>query len=229
LTTETVSPAEALVNAIKQRAHWRVLLEPTTYVQRYPQRKAARDAVRESVVHLRGWDFPHFDEGTRHGGNGPIDAGWEHWKDMEAWRIYVSGQFIHYLSLREDSDRRAFPQGHQPFLDMVATVYQLTELFEFASRLVATADFEPSVSVEIQLAGMEGRQLVSGEPLQVMLREYVCPKPAIRIRRTLPVDELRLRPAQQAATAAAELFEWFGFKPHMSVTTDIQAELLRRG
>jgi len=67
---------------------------------------------------------------------------WEQY--LELWRFYQSGQFVDFMGLDEDwRDQSKLwppPGDWKPclFLDVEETVFQLTEIFEFAARLSLT-------------------------------------------------------------------------------------------
>src|SRR6266571_644849 len=96
--------ATDLGNEIRSRGYWRVNVRPTVFI---PERVALRELeaiTRDSIVQLRGWDYPHFPrEGVTRGNDfieGATEAAFI--SHLEVWRLYQSGQFIHLFSMRED-------------------------------------------------------------------------------------------------------------------------------
>jgi hypothetical protein len=114
----------------------------------------------------------------------------------EFWRFYQSGQFIHFLGCIEDwlaEDVTLFGPSKfanikpHSILDVTNTLYTLTEIYEFASRLAGKNLFDTSLQIDIQLHGMKNRKLsMALTPQRFFRGEYICsisdlPNPPITI------------------------------------------------
>lgn len=223
---------EDLLSRIRQQSYWRFLLEPHHEGRAFATRTAAKDALKTASVRLRRWDFPHFNDHETHGGNRPISGGWESWTefhDLEACRIYQSGQFIQYKTLAEDSERSGWGQRDAPgpFLDFVSTIYHITEFFEFVRRLAALGAYEGSLTTSVSLHRMAGRHLTA-EMQRGLFRNYVCLEDDIRSERIIAVDTLSISSSDNALRAISEIFEWFDFATDEQVLADGQRQLLDR-
>src|SRR6266571_4616409 len=134
--------ATDLGNEIRSRGYWRVNVRPTVFI---PERVALRELeaiTRDSIVQLRGWDYPHFPrEGVTRGNDfieGATEAAFI--SHLEVWRLYQSGQFIHLFSMREDWVEGTPLPGlgnvkPGELLSLESTLYTITEIFLFAARL----------------------------------------------------------------------------------------------
>jgi hypothetical protein len=112
---------------------------------------------------MRGWD-PDVDRTDR-----PNDADWiASWSNFagraEYWRLFQSGQFIHSFSFWEDAHPGSLaaaiektltgvPFGAEPngCIDVTGMLFRISEIYEFASRLVQKLELEGSVSISIEL------------------------------------------------------------------------------
>ena len=91
---------EELLAEIKSRGYWRVEMHSTEYKdKRLPTRRAMQDLLSSATVSLRGWPYPYFraEEATYNGKWLEGQVNWSYHK--EYWRLYESGQWLHYLGL----------------------------------------------------------------------------------------------------------------------------------
>ena len=231
MTTTSLTLGEETALKIKERPHWRTHIAPTTFEERFTSAQDVRDAAIESAVLLRGWDFPHFhrtDEDI--GGNSRIPGGWESWFEFErpeAWRAMQSGQFIHYTTLREDS-QALWRVSDNPALLIEGAICQITEVFEFATRFTERANYEPWVQVSIGLRGVGGRELVA-EPIRELRSSYVARVSEISHERRLEVATLASRKREYILDALLDIFLHFGFEPPRDVLGGLHDRLVGQG
>jgi hypothetical protein len=227
-----------LLEKIRSRGHWRVVIRPGTFnKERVPNIAALYPILQKTSVQLRGWDFPHLDTQTKlH-----IDKDWIgqeiDWQQyLELWRFYQSGQFVHFSAMAEDWFHEFFgplePGYDQPglLLSVERTVFRFTEIFEFASRLALTEAGDAQMHLEIGLVGINNRclwvnaqrRMPFDSDYKASIRELPYQVNVSHIELISAASELALRPA-------VELFQRFGWDPSLEMLRDIQAELLHRG
>lgn len=166
---------QEFINKTKSRGYWRILFEPSVFEEKLklPQ---CKEIVEKNSIELRGWDYPHIPK--RMGNDTGFDPGqnyWEAWLDWEGyhhkefWRMYQSGQFIHYLGLYDDwfengqtnsmwqNESEKIKQGD--VLGITGTTYLITEIYQFLLRLTAQNIYDEGVNVSISLNNTAGRQL----------------------------------------------------------------------
>jgi len=221
-----------VLETIRLRGHWRVTIRPGSF-----QRDLIADrldlfkiAERKSV-RLRGWDYPHIDH--RNQPQMGVDwAGQEfEWQDqIELWRLYQSGQFIHFLALCGDwRDRSEIwpPEPgwrHGQFLYYLDTIYTLLEIFEFAARLALSPASAPVMVVQIDLKGLQGRRLTTTDGSIALRGEYRAQLPEWNYRWEGSQTELIAEPRDLATTASRDLFAGFG----LNVTEEVLRRLQER-
>lgn len=160
-----------IVNKIKTKGYWIINIHPSEYKEKLvTSRSTVKDVVRNAVVELRGWDYPHFSD--RDGGPKIIDNGIEQsidWENhIEFWRMTQSLNFLHILALREDwldsiDYRNMWSRGDElkdkKILGVLGTLYTIVEIFEFSKRLIRQDLFTGKVLINIQLHDVNDRQL----------------------------------------------------------------------
>jgi hypothetical protein len=233
----TVQESAVLVK-IRSRGYWKVVIRPTTFQAR---RIASTDdlfpIVEKNSVRFRIWDYPRIDR------KGPPQCG-DDWagqecdcqNEIELWRLYLSGQFVHFFAMAEDWMDQTGTVQTEPerswgrHLYYLHTLYSLVEIFEFAARLALSPAGDGTMRVEIEIKGLEERQVIMEFPLDHMPNTR-CGKPAEasdwKFSQEYPQAELIARPrelAALAALAAQDLFEKFG----MNVSLDILREQQQR-
>ncbi len=206
--------------------HWRIVVRPSVFRKSLIGSLAdCLELVTASRVSLRGWDYPHYESSTSGQGNDWV-ASWNDWgQHCEYWRMYQSGQFVHFLAFRENryadqlAKRNAGVLRFAPerqvtgFIDFVSTVWTLTEVALFASRLVQNPQFDliPSVHLEVSMEMVEGRVMGTWDPTRSLSGLYQSDVPRIVWSHDIPRTELLAEPNEVALVAAQHLFERFGW------------------
>lgn len=145
-----------LPKKIVELPHWRVTYRPSTYKERITDPQVAFDLVRKSLVRLRGWDYPYVSEDrTEQICEREYVASGCDWSGLvEYWRLYYSGQFIHIFSLREN-----IIYDKPGYIDIPSTLYNISEVIEFAARLSGKGIYQDSLQISIQIKNIEGFKL----------------------------------------------------------------------
>jgi hypothetical protein len=226
---------ETIRQSILTRGHWQIQIKPVEY------RKARIDdlgvlaaVVPQHNVALRGWDYPHIDT------KAPIargldwtgqDTEWEH--HLDSWRIYRNGLFVSMNGLREDwRDRSNWldppAEGWTPgaLLGVGDTIFTLTEVYEFASRLATSPVGAQTVAVAATLVRTKGRVLYVDSPRRRPLdHEYQAVVGEIPLMTTVERTRLVAEAWDIAAIQSRNLFQVFGWDCPLATILDFQREL----
>jgi hypothetical protein len=214
-----------IIEKIKSRGYWRVVIRPSKFENARIELSHCKELVRDNAVRLRGWDYPHYDIET--GPNCGLDyvEQFTDWQDhIEGWRLYQSGQFIHYVALWEDWEElspwgqsRTIPQKES--LSIISTVYLLTEIYEFASRLGAKGVLGNSCEIQITLSNTKDRKLKI-DPRRPLFAEYQTSLNEIPIPLKLATVDLMSSSAELSLKHIVMLFQRFNW-------LDVQADIFR--
>ena len=182
-----------LLKKIKSRGHWRVLMRPQKYiVERVATLAECETLIEKNQVQHRGWYFPHTDRSkTRNGLNYielPTDMRGKH----EVWRFYQSGQFVFWGALDEDwLEEDPFHDSSTPpkfnsgeILSVLSTLYRLSEIYEFASRLAQSGLFDDRLFLSITLFGTKDREMRFWVPDRSMGINCLCDEPSLPREKT---------------------------------------------
>ncbi len=237
---------QGLPEKIKKKPHWRTTLRPSTYAQRIDNAKTAFSLIREASVTLRGWDVPHIseqmDEQIRE--QEYVASGADFCGYTEYWRFYYSGQFVHLQAVREqaDEDWRAELKRHAEhciktvskdrlaeapgFMNILNMVYNFTEFFEFATRMVEKGIYAEGLEITIQLVNAEGFSLIAEYPKR-WWGFYPSTSDNILKVWTLQPEELIASSREIALAGATYFLERFGWdKVPVDILKDDQQKLL---
>ncbi|MGA3407117.1 MAG: hypothetical protein ABSD49_15415, partial [Candidatus Bathyarchaeia archaeon] len=195
--------------------------------------------IEDCKVFLRGWDYPHFDHVVSGQDYIWSKTDWEIYKQY--WRFYRSGQFVDYHGCVEDWWRGSTIDvelgkryGPGEVLEVIMVLYQLTEIYEFASRLAQKQVFDGQMSLTIELRGMRGRKLVFlGKPFFGALGPYVSEEDASKFEATFVIQDLIARAPELALEQSLRVFELFNWRDarlpeNVSSLRDDQRHLLER-
>lgn len=166
------------VKLIRSRGYWRINIHPAAYEQRRIEPKAILELTRKCVVELRGWDYPHFHDD--HGSPHRIEKGiektivWKEYGHIEHWRMTYSGNFFHLLAIGDDwregkqlTGLWGTQQLANKHIGVLATLFRITEAFEFALRLSREGIFNSGVVLSLTLNDLKDRELYIDDPKRV--------------------------------------------------------------
>jgi hypothetical protein len=225
-----------IVEKIRARGHWVVRLHPDTY-DASPSRNLAslEQAVRDSAVSVRGWDFPHYDlqtQPTRRADSVEQSLDWE--ERVEFWRAYKSGQFISITGLPDDwcDQSNLWPVEMRPnpgaILSVENAVFRFVEIYEFAARWSRALAIQTSLVLAFTLRGLENRKLRLNPRRRVgFLGARTSKAPDWSYSKSYPSTALLSEPRELAIPPTIVLFELFGWDVNREVVREIQGELPR--
>lgn len=215
---------DGLIETIKRRGYWRINFQPTSEPANLSLQEC-EELVGKNSVKLRGWYYPFFGHGAadNHGISnynnycgGWIDAG----EYKEFWRMYQSGQFLHYSVVHEDwmtpetREDRFNPKEIEPgkYLNFIGslTMY-ITEIMEFLVRLHRSGLYAEGVHVKVSLHNTRGRELKSFEGLRHLMTPKVAHEDPIVFEKTYSPSELSQPARDLAIDPILRFFELFNF------------------
>ncbi|MDP8206530.1 MAG: hypothetical protein P9L92_07720 [Candidatus Electryonea clarkiae] len=209
-----------VLNKIKSRGYWKVIIRPSKFIEeRISDINDCRTIVRDNNVLLRGWDYPHYDTNSD-----PICGldyveqftDWEH--HIEGWRFYQSGQFTHYKAISEDwGEENSLLKSNSDippneYLSIIDTVYLITEICEFASRLASKSVLGDSCQIHITLSNTKNRKLFFYDRSRYLSRTYQTILKEIPYSISPSTTELISRSNEIALEHIVWLFKRFNWK-----------------
>ncbi len=237
---------ESTLQKIKTRGYWQVNIRPAQIQENVVESVAkVKEIVQASSVQFRGWDYPHFPTQTKDnqdvyvGENDSVE-GWIDWENFkEVWRFHTNGQFIHLFGMREDWwEEHSWLNPDDPLrkikpgtiLEVISTVYSLTEMYAFFSNLVQNLAVE-EVTVEISLIGTKDRKLhISDFRRAPLFMDYSCRLEKVNLpKKTYKRADLVANYADLAFDQLIYLFNRFNWdNPNAAVIKEDQKKLIER-
>ena len=222
-----------LLDMIRTRGHWQVIIRPTKFVEkRVPDLADLLPLVRVAAVPLWGLEFPTVASDV--GVHLEVDwvgqeIAWQH--HLELWRLYQSGQFLDVSGIWEDwRDRSSYRPAHPDWhpgshlgVRYLAKTY--AAIFEFAARLALTA--RPATigrRLEVTLRGLRGRVLFMDSGHRRSRRHYEATLDEWPYAVEVDRAELVAQPRELALSPARELCKRFGFNIGDSLLRDLRED-----
>ena len=230
-----------LMKTIQSRGYWRINFQPVVIATKLASLGDCINVVEKSRVQLSGWDYPHFprrrdaDSNVESGNN--YYAGWIEWNNhIEFWRMYQSGQFLHYIAFTEDggdSDGWGIIENSntepKKYFSIVGAIYKITEIFEFASRLVRENLYDEGVKISISLHNTENRILRMENSSRSLFDEYKTAINEMSFSNSYNKEDLITKPQDLALKAIVYFFDRFNWhNPPIEVFKKDQDTLLNR-
>ncbi|OGQ06121.1 MAG: hypothetical protein A2W61_02320 [Deltaproteobacteria bacterium RIFCSPLOWO2_01_44_7] len=161
---------------VLNKPHWRVNFRPEYYEKELIGSLAeCFQIIEQTKVRLRGWDYPHLSRHTEQREYGKDWVGsWSLFgQHSEYWRFYQSGQFLHFLGVRESVDLgwrqklENLTKGHLEhltidwtkvpgYISILNFLYTVTEIFEFAARMCQKGVYKGKILITIEIKGIKG-------------------------------------------------------------------------
>ncbi|MBE0433328.1 hypothetical protein IBX73_07675 [candidate division WOR-3 bacterium] len=232
--------SNSIIDKIKTKGYWRILFRPLTSEIKIGQLERCKQIVEQNGVKLRGWDYPHFprrkDESSDLLPGDNYYVGYDDWMQFkELWRMYQSGQFIHYKALSEDWYEEGIKHEYAEYnnkyriLKITETIYFITEVFEFLSRLTKQGIYKDGVDLSIKLMHTEGRILYAEHGIGMRyLEHYKTAAPEISFERRYSEKQVAEDAPRLARDVLLHIFERFGWKPSADMIKEYQMRLLEK-
>lgn len=225
---------------LKAKGYWKITIRPTEHKKDRLTLDQCKMFVAESQVKLRGWYYPHIgDKISNFFKANDYAESYVDWKDhKEVWRMYTSGQFVHYLAFWEDwlpyyRQQIGFStnaNAGDKVKSILMTLYTITEIFLFTSRLASKKVFDDNVQISIQLHNVSGRVLVVDDIMRHLRDNYVCMSESLTYEKKYDVQELIVKYDELALDATAYVFSMFNWdNPDLKKTLKLDQEKFLKG
>jgi hypothetical protein len=231
----SVAQLQTVLAKLRARGYWRIVVRPATFKESHiPNYTDLFRIVEKNSVRLRGWDYPHIDyQGPSRSGTEWIGQEFDCRDKIEVWRLYMSGQFVHFFALAgewRDVSTTWPPEprwNHGQYLYYIQTINSLVEVFEFAARLALSPAGAATMRVEIQIERLQDRQIAEPDSRFQFSRPYTAQTTGWNHLWEGSQTELIVQPRELAAVAARELFDQFGLDVSLETLNKLQAEIGR--
>jgi hypothetical protein len=200
------------------------------------------DLLSKATVSLRGWPYPYYrpkPEELIY--NGKWLEGWVDWEQYrEYWRLYESGQWIHYANVhtagipREEifRGRSPLPPQHAGYLPIRGEIlFTLTEILHFAIGLGHGGVLDPKAFLSIELHNTKDYMLFESFE-RFFTNQYVNKSDMpITCELRLPTSELSAtvdKIAMDMAIKVYSVFDWIPAKAAIRTLVEDQKKLIER-
>jgi hypothetical protein len=138
--------------------------------------------------------------------------------------MYKSSQFLSYSALREDTKPEDHGNPTVPILNVVGTIYSITEFIEFIHRLHSQGLYEGGAELSIELRNTKNRVLTAGQNRVPFFERFSTGAETLKLNRRLYPQQLREDYRNLAVELCIALFGDFGWSP---ASSQIEADVDR--
>jgi hypothetical protein len=222
------------LSKIRERGHWRVVIRPTTFQKDRVEFPDLFRIVEQNAVGLHIWDYPVVERGQEmRKGADWIEQDFQFQEQLQVWRMYQSGQFVHFFPLAEEWTNLS--PHYRPPADSVKerrvyflnTIESLLEIYQFAARLSMSPAGDAEILVETAMEDLQNRRLVTQSAYNPNDRVLTIDQPSWERQWHSPRTELISRPRDLAASAARDFFSRFGLDMSVETIRNLQDRLGR--
>jgi hypothetical protein len=231
--TAWAQPSDTL-DDILRRGHYDVAVRPTVYLSGRVLPVDLESFVSDNTVRLRGWPVPFVDykkPRSRHGSWMGQDVEASVVPHEEAWRMCGSGQFLHRRVLATDlSDSNELKPEVAGATGAVAVwdvLLYVVEVAELGARMATALDV-PSIAFDVALAGIAGRQLISGDFNRDLDGPYMIAADALDATAVVDSSRLLADTREVGVELAQQLLHQFGLDVPYKVLYDWQDQIFNR-
>lgn len=144
-----------ILDKIYSKGYWRVSIRPVAFnLKRIKAITELRAILESCVVSFTQRHYPHFLGANDTIGQDFIQGVTDCRDHLEFYRFWQSGQFVHYMALRED-----YYALERRWLRPNMALHTLTEIYVFAECLTRRGILVPGVEIRAALHKLDGRTL----------------------------------------------------------------------
>lgn len=224
-SVRVLSKAEETIKKIKTRGYWEVEIRPLKHDKEKLSLDVLKQIIEKSQIKLRGWYYPTTSTrtGECYSGDNFLES-WVDWQEIkEVWRFYQSEQFFQYKGLQEDwfEEAKTLFGGPEPLgqkykpgqvLEIILTLYTMTEIFLFASNLASNKIFDGHCHITIKLCNTNQRTLTIFEQLRHLHAEYTSQVNSLTVfDNDITIPKLLADNSKIAMDVTLELFKKFNW------------------
>lgn len=224
-----------VLDKIKSRGYWQIIIRPTKFSNELiVTLEECKNILRDNQVRLRGWYFPSFETQAVNKRLDFIELQVDFQGTLESWRFYQSGQFIFYCALQEDwvsevtGWRMTGPEIEpNSVLEIISSLYQITEAYEFASRIAQKGYLSGNLLIRVNLCNVLKRRLFFWPGSGRRIREnYICHEKDLPKEEEFNTNDFITRSSEISYEHFVWLMERFDFTPSEAVFKRDQEKLL---
>lgn len=233
-TAHDGSTSDAQGGSFGSRAYTDIAVCPGPYESERLSSERLDSTLIEHVVRLRGWPVPRVDQReptARHGNWIAQDISAPGVHEEEAWRLFTSGQFLHRRALATDMHPESpeLAATHPRATGAVAVwdvLLYMVEIAEFGARWATTLECD-TITFEIALNSVSGRQLISGDRKRDIRNDLIITSAQVPASHTIATTQLLTDTRRTGVDLAQKILHKFGADIPDQVLLDYQAQILR--
>lgn len=226
------NPGDGLVPGIATPAYFDVSVRPGPHEASRIRPDELGSFAATHAVRLRGWPVPmvsNRDRVTHHGSWVGQDLRAEVVPHIEAWRLFSSGHFLQRRVIATDMSDAAELRPAAPAATGAVAVWDvlvyLVEVAELGARY-ATALGAETISIDVSLDNVAGRELISGDWKRDLHGSYVTQAESLTASAVVSTPALLAAPRTVGVDLAQQILRKFGLNVTDKVLMEWQEGIL---
>ncbi|KZF02229.1 hypothetical protein A2J03_29115 [Rhodococcus sp. EPR-157] len=210
-----------------------IAIRPGIYDKKRLGPELLESTLLDHIVRLRGWPVPWVDQRepiNRHGTWIAQDLSGQNTNKKEAWRLFTSAQFLHRRALATDMNPgTAELTATHPLASGAVAVWDvllyMIEIAEFGARWATTLKSD-TITFEITLCNIAGRQLISGDQKREISNNLIVKADRLSASHTFTATQLITDTRLAGVDLAQDILSQFGANISGQILLDYQDQIL---
>lgn len=233
-----------LLEKIRSRGFWRINIRPITDKIRFARSSDCLEFMKKNQVEYDGMSYPFYN-GLSVVSIDQLDNGLksdyafcssDYGPYKEYWRLYRSGQFIHYMGIiddwwQDDFFKRPGLMDRKPFVDInyvYGIMLPLTQIFEFMKRLSENEIMTEGLEYSIDVSRLKGRTLwIHNNKLLFQLKPSI--EDIFKDSNVISPDEILFNSQKLSLLTIARFYELFNWVTSIESLKVYQDKLIKTG
>jgi len=195
------------------------MFRPTEFKSERMRLQVCKANLESSIVTFRSYNYPHY-YGDAYN-KLSLGGDYVYWSGHVSperffvegppsiWRMYQSGQFIHFFGLMEDYWVSTVSRNVMSFTYLV---WSTTEIYKFASNLALKDVFDGQFIIQVELHNLKERQLVESNA-SLHYYGHQCTVESLSYQKILSMSDIISHPLELALEQTSWILERFGIDP----------------
>ncbi len=233
-----------VLEKIKSRGYWRILISPISHKVRFKQTTDCFQFIEKNFVDIDGLTFPFYTGLSVAKDESLIKEYFSEYalcsadygSIKEYWRLYRSGQFIHFTGIlddwwQDDVFQRSYLTSIKPFERISynqSIMLTVTQVFDFMNRMCSYDIYNEGLSINMQIHKLHNRSLWFPDN-RMFLQLKPSKENIFTEEKTFSKEDLIIRHRDLSIDVLLRIYELFNWHPSADQLKTYQEKMVKTG